>query len=209
MINRKVSGLDNIICEIEHAIECIFDKNLKNTKFEKSENLSPDDLKKSGAVMRVNHMGEVCAQALYRGQAAFTKDKEIKKQLYSMCEEEKRHLDLCNLRLNELKSNRTIFNPVWYIASFSLGAFAGLKEKDWKLGFIEETEKQVKEHLDKSIEELPKSDKRSKEFLEKIAIDEEQHRNTVEKIGAEEIPTTVKRGMHLFSNIMKTITRYI
>ena len=154
-------------------------------------------------------MGEICAQALYRGQAAFTKETKIKSQLYKICDEENHHLELCNLRLTELNGKKSILNPFWYSASFALGALAGLNENQWKLGFIEETEKQVKNHLEDSIASLPVEDSRSKMFLEEIAEDEEKHRDTVKDIGSEEIPEFVKGGMSIFSKIMKKITYHI
>ena len=159
--------------------------------------------------MRVNHMGEVCAQALYRGQAIVTKDVKIKKKLYKICNEENNHLQLCNLRLQELNGKPSFLNPVWYVASFIFGAIAGANEKKWKLGFIEETEKQVAQHLESSIASLPKKDLMSRKFLKEIAIDEEKHRASAKKIGSADIPENVKRTMDGLSRIMKKISFYI
>jgi ubiquinone biosynthesis monooxygenase Coq7 len=177
--------------------------NGNTTKLDKQQKLQ------SERIMRINHMGEICAQALYRGQAAFTKETKIKSQLYKICDEENHHLELCNLRLTELNGKKSILNPLWYSVSFALGALAGLNENQWKLGFIEETEKQVKNHLEDSIALLPIEDSRSKMFLEEIAEDEEKHRDTVRDIGSEEIPEFIKGGMGIFSKIMKKITYHI
>jgi 3-demethoxyubiquinol 3-hydroxylase len=212
MKNSNKSLLDKVIMEFEYALESIFnDTNIitkeKNT-ISKSE-LTKGDSDKSIKIMRVNHMGEVCAQALYRGQAIVTKDVKIKNKLYKICNEENNHLQLCNLRLQELNGKPSFFNPVWYTASFILGAIAGTNEKKWKLGFIEETEKQVVQHLESSIASLPKKDSRSRKFLKEIAIDEEKHRASAKKIGSVDIPENVKRTMDGLSRIMKKISFYI
>ena len=212
MKNSNKPLIDKVIMEFEYALESIFnDRNIitkeKNT-VGKSE-LTKGDSDKSIKIMRVNHMGEVCAQALYRGQAIVTKDVKVKNKLYKICNEENNHLQLCNLRLQELNGKPSFFNPVWYTASFILGAIAGTNEKKWKLGFIEETEKQVVQHLESSIASLPKKDSRSRKFLKEIAIDEEKHRASAKKIGSVDIPENVKRTMDGLSRIMKKISFYI
>ncbi|MEC7864873.1 MAG: 2-polyprenyl-3-methyl-6-methoxy-1,4-benzoquinone monooxygenase [Pseudomonadota bacterium] len=212
MKNSNKPLLDKVIMEFEYALESIFnDRNIitkeKNTV--SKSNLTKGDSDKSIKVMRVNHMGEVCAQALYRGQAIVTKDVKIKNKLYKMCNEENNHLQLCNLRLRELNGKPSLLNPAWYAASFILGVIAGANEKKWKLGFIEETEKQVVQHLESSIASLPKKDLRSRKFLKEIAIDEEKHRASAKKIGSVDIPENVKRTMDGLSSIMKKISFYI
>ena len=134
---------------------------------------------------------------------------DIKSKLYIICEEENEHLKLCNLRLKELDGRPSILNPLWYFSSYILGSIAGMKDDDWKLGFIVETEKQVKEHLKESILQLPKNDHRSKDFLKQIAKDEEKHKVTVQDIGSNDIPDIIKRGMHVSSKIMKKLTSLI
>jgi|TARA_B110000438_G_scaffold271412_1_gene289273 3-demethoxyubiquinol 3-hydroxylase len=209
MHNQEKSLIDSLIGEIQYGLTAIYSNDMPEnhngnvTKLDKQQRLQ------SERIMRINHMGEICAQALYRGQAAFTKEAKMKSQLYKICDEENHHLELCNLRLTELNGKKSILNPLWYSASFALGALAGLNENQWKLGFIEETEKQVKNHLEDSIASLPAEDSRSKIFLEEIAEDEEKHRDTVKDIGSEEIPEFVKRGMAIFSKIMKKITYHI
>ncbi len=207
MPNKNKSVIDSLIIEVEYALGTIYDDKSADYSTNNIEvKLNKAQSSQSEKIMRINHMGEVCAQALYRGQAAFTKDEKMKQKLYQICEEENYHLKLCNQRLKELNGDKSILNPLWYLASFTLGSIAGLKEKDWKLGFIEETEKQVKEHLQGSISSLPKPDKRSKEFLNTIAKDEEKHRNTVKQIGVNEIPEILKKSMSVLSNIMKGLT---
>lgn len=201
------SPLDNLIHEIEYAVECIYNKgNIPEKSSTNEINLSKDESKASERVMRINHMGEICAQGLYRGQAAHTKDQNLKMKLYDICNEENEHLKLCNLRLKELNGSSSILNPLWYLSSYVLGSVAGIKENDWKLGFIEETEKQVTKHLKESMKQLPVNDTRSKEFLEIISKDEEKHRDTVKSIGSNEIPNSIKTGMNISSKIMKKLT---
>lgn len=207
---KKHSPIDNIIGEIEYALECILNQNNLPRKSDENKSiLTKKEAAMSEKVMRINHMGEICAQGLYRGQAAHTKDTDIKSKLYIICEEENEHLKLCNLRLKELDGRPSILNPLWYFSSYILGSIAGMKDADWKLGFIEETEKQVKEHLKESILQLPENDHRSKDFLKQIAKDEEKHKVTVQDIGSNDIPDIIKRGMHVSSKIMKKLTSLI
>ena len=207
---KNKSPLDNIIDEIEYALDCIYNQsNLPSKSTDDKPLLNKKEAKISEKVMRINHMGEICAQGLYRGQAANTKDPDIKDKLHSICREENEHLKLCNLRLKELNGRQSVLNPLWYLSSYILGSIAGIKDNDWKLGFIEETEKQVKEHLENSILQLPKSDYRSRDFLTKIANDEEKHRKTVKDIGSNEIPYIIRKGMQTSSTIMKKLTSLI
>ena len=209
MDNQDKSLIDSFIGEIQYALSTIYDNSVPEAINKDNIKLNKEQTDKSTRIMRINHMGEVCAQALYRGQASFTRKNKMKDQLYKICNEENEHLKLCNLRLSELNGKKSILNPLWYAASFTLGALAGLNENRWKLGFIEETEKQVKDHLEESITSLPPKDSRSRLFLEEIAKDEEKHRDTVKKIGSEEVPELVKKSMHTLSKIMKKITYHI
>ena len=166
MHNQQKSLIDSLIGEIQYGLAAIYSNGLPKIHKNNTIKLNKQQKLQSERIMRINHMGEICAQALYRGQAAFTKETKIKSQLYKICDEENHHLELCNLRLIELNGKKSILNPLWYSASFALGALAGLNENQWKLGFIEETEKQVKNHLEDSIASLPAEDSRSKSFLE-------------------------------------------
>jgi ubiquinone biosynthesis monooxygenase Coq7 len=211
MLNKNI--IDIVLTELDYAISTIYNNNntsnLKAPKKTINKKLDSNNVKKSERVMRINHMGEICAQGLYRGQAVFTSDDKIRKKLYKICDEENNHLKLCNQRLEELDGKKSILNPLWYLSSFVLGSIAGINDKKWKLGFIEETEKQVENHLIASIKELPKEDIRSKEILQIIAKDEKKHRTTAKKIGSEDLPVKAKESMHLLSTIMKKITYYV
>ena len=201
---KKIEFMDLFINELDYALGVLTRKVKKNIPADDS--MDKSNQKKSINVMRVNHMGEVCAQALYRGQAFTTRDKEIRKKLYEMCNEEKNHLDLCRERLDELGGNSSILNTAWYTSSFLLGCIAGATSKKWGLGFIEETERQVGAHLDEYIEKLPDNDKRSREILNKIKVDEEKHKKSAKEIGSRELPGQIKFGMEFFSKIMKKIS---
>ena len=211
MLNKNI--IDIVLTELDYAISTIYNNNnvsnLKAPKKTINKKLDGANVKKSERVMRINHMGEVCAQGLYRGQAVFTSDDKIRRKLYKICDEENNHLKLCNQRLQELDGKKSILNPLWYLSSFVLGSIAGINDKKWKLGFIEETEKQVEDHLIASIKELPKEDIRSKEILQIIAKDEKKHKTTAKKMGSEDLPVKAKESMHLLSTIMKKITYYV
>tara|TARA_Y100000590_G_scaffold425349_1_gene533237 strand:+ start:3183 stop:3818 length:636 start_codon:yes stop_codon:yes gene_type:complete len=210
-MDKKISPFDALISELEFGLEILLNDNSKKieqSKIKTDQKLTADEIKKSIQNIRVNHVGEVCAQGLYRGQAYFTKDKDIQKKLYSMCAEEENHLKLFNLRLKELKGHQSLLNPIWYTASFFLGAYAGINEKSWKMGFVEETEKQVKKHLDEYISLLPKKDTRSIAILKDVAKDEEKHCQTAQSLGSVELPESTKLMMDNFSRIMKKISYY-
>ena len=208
----KLNLLDKIIVEIEYAIDTIHDKAVseQSNKFIKNkDDLTLEDKSKSERLMRVNHMGEVCAQGLYRGQAYLSKDEKNKIQLYKMCQEEREHLKICRTRLDELKGRGSLLNGVWYASSFLLGAVAGISGEKYGAGFIEETEKQVSKHLDDSMEMLPKNDFRSRDILKYIKDDEEKHEKTARQMGSKELPDNYKKVMADLSNIMKDISYYL
>ncbi len=155
-------------------------------------------------LMRVDHTGEVCAQALYQGQAFTAKDEYTRRHMLHAAEEETDHLDWCKRRLDELGSHISRLNPLWYAGSFVIGAAAGVAGNRWNLGFVMEAERQVKAHLDKHLEELPKQDERSRAILQQIREDEIRHANNALYAGGEPLPEPVKRGMQLISRVMTT-----
>tara|TARA_A100001015_G_scaffold296635_1_gene377166 strand:- start:1801 stop:2406 length:606 start_codon:yes stop_codon:yes gene_type:complete len=198
-------SLDNILKELDYAINVLHNSRLSD---ELETNLTNDDQKQSQRVMRVNHMGEVCAQALYRGQAMTTKDSNTKKIILKMCEEEMNHLTMCENRLTELSGQTSNLNSLWYASSFLLGAYVGLLDKDKSLGFIYETEDQVEQHLDEYTKKLPSNDDKSRKILENIKIDESKHKNTAKSLGSSDLSIEVKNLMALSSKVMKKISFY-
>ncbi|MEL0279925.1 MAG: 2-polyprenyl-3-methyl-6-methoxy-1,4-benzoquinone monooxygenase [Gammaproteobacteria bacterium] len=198
-------SLDNILKELDYAIDVLHNSRLSD---ELETNLTNDDQKQSQRVMRVNHMGEVCAQALYRGQAMTTKDSNTRKIILKMCEEEMNHLTMCENRLTELSGQTSSLNSLWYASSFLLGAYVGLLDEDKSLGFIYETEDQVEQHLDEYTKKLPSNDDKSRKILENIKIDESKHKNTAKSLGSSDLSIEVKNLMALSSKVMKKISFY-
>lgn len=199
-------NLDVILKEIDYGLNILFESN--NTDGEDNQ-LTDSDKTKSQRVMRVNHMGEVCAQALYRGQALTTKDDAMIEIINNMCEEEKDHLVSLNQRLSELSGRPSKLNSLWYLSSFLLGAYVGTLEKDKSYGFIYETENQVEDHLDEYSKKLPDKDLESKTILEEIKMDEIKHKNTAKNHGSTELSKFSKSLMSLTSKVMKKISYYI
>lgn len=168
------------------------------------EEMSAQDERHAAGLMRVNHVGEICAQALYRGQAVFCRDAAVRNVLLQAAEEEVDHLVWCNERLAELSSRPSLLNPLWYAGSFSLGLLASRAETDRNLGFMAETERQVEEHLNGHIERLPRQDIRSRTIVAQMRDDEIMHRTTAEDHGASTLPLPVRLGMRLMSRVMTT-----
>ena len=154
-------------------------------------------------------MGQVCAKALYRGQANTTNDASQKRIILAMCEEEKEHLNMLNLRMNELEGKTSYLNTLWYLSSFAIGTFVGKLDKNKSFGFIYETEDQVEAHLDEYTEKLPHNDQKSKEILNDIKIDETKHKNTAKDHGSVELSDSAKKLMTISSKLMKKISFYI
>lgn len=166
--------------------------------------LSLEEQRHAAGLMRINHVGEICAQALYRGQAMFCKDPAIRDVLYHAADEEVDHLVWCRDRLNELNSRPSLLNPLWYAGSFSLGVIASRAGIPRNLGFMAETERQVEQHLDDHLEQLPPQDERSRRIVEQMRDDEIEHRTTAEVHGAIPLPGPVKLAMRMMSKVMTT-----
>jgi 3-demethoxyubiquinol 3-hydroxylase len=158
-------------------------------------------------LMRVNHAGEVSAQALYQGQALTSRDPVVRMAMRHSANEEIDHLDWCKKRLNELGGHTSFLNPVWYMGSFSMGTLAGLAGDKWSLGFVAETEQQVVEHLLGHLQQLPPQDMKSRAILQQMMEDEARHGTVAMTIGGVELPAVVKAAMRLCSRVM-TRTAY-
>ena len=153
----------------------------------------------AAGLMRINHVGEVCAQALYIGQAAVARDPATRAQLLEAAQEETDHLAWCADRLRELDSRPSLLNPIWYAGSYAIGALAGLRGDGWNLGFVVET------HLDEHLKTLPEADARSRAILEVMKEDEARHADHAEAAGAKILPHPIPRAMALASKLMKTV----
>tara|TARA_B100000902_G_scaffold72735_1_gene78029 strand:- start:16 stop:645 length:630 start_codon:yes stop_codon:yes gene_type:complete len=163
----------------------------------------------SAGLMRVNHSGEVCAQALYRGQALTAKLGDTRTKMEQAASEELDHLSWCNKRLEELNNKPSVLNPIWYGMSFSIGAVAGLVGDKWSLGFVHETEEQVVKHLDGHLDNLSKKDLKTKVVIEQMRIDEEQHSHDALEAGAEILPDEIKDLMSKVAKVMTNSSYHI
>ena len=163
----------------------------------------------SAALMRVNHTGEVCAQALYQGQALTARNPQSQASLERAAQEETEHLAWTGQRIEELGGHRSVLNPVFYAGSFAIGAAAGLLGDRWNLGFLVETERQVVEHLDGHLEALPAEDRKSRAIVSGMRLDEARHATTALEHGAAELPAPARMLMRLASRVMTRTTYWI
>tara|TARA_B100001540_G_scaffold53994_1_gene48941 strand:+ start:136 stop:738 length:603 start_codon:yes stop_codon:yes gene_type:complete len=196
---------DKIANELNHFLKIITYKD----EAEADESLTKSDKEKSISLMRVNASGEVSAQALYRGQAFFSKTPEVKEHLIKAGDEEFAHLEWCTKRLEELGGKKSLLDPLYYAGSFTLGSVAALIGDGTSLGFVEETEKQVVEHLRRHLKEMSPDDKKSREILERMLEEEEIHGQEAKDHGSKDLPAPVKGMMTVTSKIMTTLSRYI
>ena len=210
-----MSILNNIVNELDIALRTLSDKKTGTDreyppapKEKNTEELSKKEKDLSIQMMRINHAGEVAAQALYRGQAFVCKDPKIKEHLIHAGEEETDHLVWCKKRLDELGGKKSILDPLYYAGSFTLGSIAALISDATSLGFVEETEKQVVEHLKRHLKEISPKDEKSRKILEKMLEEEEIHGQEAKDHGSEELPPPVKGMMTATSKIMTTLSRY-
>ena len=163
----------------------------------------------AAALMRVNHVGEVCAQALYSGQALTSKNVQIVKALEHAAEEEIDHLAWCETRINELGGRKSLLNPLWYAGSFTLGAVAGALGDKWNLGFLAETENQVAAHLENHLQQLSDADIKTRTIVNQMQQDEAAHASEAYALGASELPAPIKLGMKIASKMMTKTAYYI
>ena len=170
-----------------------------------------DDASKrhAAALMRINHVGEICAQALYSGQAITSKNPQIVKALQHAAAEEIDHLAWCEARINELGGRKSLLNPLWYAGSFTLGTVAGALGDRWNLGFLAETENQVATHLQSHLQQLSDEDIKTRTIVNQMQQDEAAHASEANALGASELPAPIKAGMKIASKIMTKTAFYI
>lgn len=161
----------------------------------------------AAGLMRVNHVGEVCAQALYQSQKLVARNPEIREMLYHSGQEEMDHLAWCETRLQELGSHTSYLNPIWYAGSFAIGLAAGLAGDKWSLGFVAETEKQVENHLESHLKKLPAEDERSRAIVDQMRVDEIEHGQAAISAGGAVLPEPIRKLMQAMSKVM-TSTAY-
>ncbi len=209
----RYSLIDRLLVAFDNGVRTLFASPTSQRPSPASKNLddiplSQDVCKKSAALMRVNHAGEVCAQALYYGQAIATRSEYIKKALLQSAQEETDHLAWCQDRLKELNDHTSYLNALWYTGAFSIGLLMGVLSDKWSLGFVVETERQVEEHLQKHLKRLPVEDEKSRLILEQMRADEAHHATVALSAGAIELPNFVKTMMKIMSKVMTKTTYY-
>lgn len=208
---RHYSLLDHCLIQLDQGIRTVFanaNAARPNPSQQQVEVPLPSKTQRSSArLMRVNHSGEVSAQALYHAQALTARSPAVKQAMQHAAEEENDHLAWCEQRLQELGGHTSYLNPLWYVGSFSIGVCAGLVGDAWNLGFLAETERQVVKHLQQHQQRLSADDEKSQQILQQMELDEAEHAATAVTTGAVELPTIVKRLMRVCSRVM-TKTAY-
>ncbi len=209
---RQYSPVDQLICGISGTLQTLFASPRAARPYPVSgleQALSDQEKRKSAGYMRVNHVGEVCAQALYHSQALTATNPKIREQMKSAAAEETDHLAWCEQRLDELDAGKSLLNPLWYSGAFAIGVAAGLAGDKWNLGFVAETERQVVKHLESHLAALPEQDLRSREVVAQMQQDEEAHAVMAVKAGAENLPGPIKGLMKLASGAMTRIAYWV
>jgi ubiquinone biosynthesis monooxygenase Coq7 len=210
--SRRLSLLDELLVAADEALKTLSGAQSPARPTPRAAGITspPSDSQErrvSAGLMRVNHAGEISAQALYSGQALTARDERVRAALRMAAAEERDHLAWCRERLDALDARPSILAPVWYAGSFGLGLVSGLAGDRWSLGFLSETEAQVERHLDGHLERLPTGDSASRAILEQMRLDEMRHGESGRALGAVELPGVVKRAMRAASKAM-TSTAY-
>ncbi|MBE9610303.1 2-polyprenyl-3-methyl-6-methoxy-1,4-benzoquinone monooxygenase [Chitinilyticum piscinae] len=203
-------SLDALICEFDTALRTLAapaqsvrehpDRHVDDVE------LSAADKQHAAGLMRVNHCGEVCAQALYQGQALTARDPAAREALREAAHEEVEHLAWTEQRLAELGSHKSLLNPLWYAGSLAIGVTAGLIGDKWNLGFLAETERQVGAHLQSHLQTLPEADQKSRAIVAQMYTDEMSHAEKAIELGAAELPASVKAVMQGSSKVMTSLS---
>lgn len=206
-------SIDKLITTFDTGLRTVFaqanaSRQRPDAQIEEST-LTETEKNQAAALMRINHVGEVCAQALYSGQALSSRNPQIVQSLQKAANEETDHLAWCEARINELGGRKSWLNPVWYAGSFALGAAAGALDDKWNLGFLAETEHQVSNHLQSHLTKLSDSDTKTRAIIGQMQQDEAEHALEAKELGASDLPQPVKAGMKLASKIMTSTAYYV
>ena len=214
MAERTFSSLDRLICAADDTLTVLFGRQAGTNRPDPAVGISEADLTPaernlSARLMRVNHVGEICAQALYQSQALTSRSDRVRKTLSLAALEEQDHLRWCENRINSLGGRKSLLNPAWYLGSFTIGLVAGFAGDRTNLGFLRETEKQVEGHLHSHLDRLPKNDLASRAVVGAMKEDEKQHGETAHRAGASELPLPIKFLMRLASRVMTGTAHWI
>jgi len=206
-------NLDRLIVEFDKGLRTLFsqahsarpypDANLPEAPMDEAEK------KNAAALMRVNHSGEICAQALYQGQALTARDPSVQQTLQRAAQEETEHLAWTARRVHELGGHLSLLNPFWYTGSLAIGAVVGLLGDKWNLGFLAETERQVGHHLQSHLDRLPKQDEKSRAIVAQMHTDEVGHADMARSLGGAELPQPVQLAMKLNGKVMTTTAYWV
>ena len=207
MSNRQLSILDQFITQIDHGLRTVLadappPERVSPARDQQDVELSSKDRDHAIGLMRVNHTGEVCAQALYQGQALTAKLPGVREQMREAAVEEVDHLAWCEDRIKDLGGRTSLLNPLFYAASFGIGAGAGLISDKLSLGFVAATEDQVCSHLKTHLDQLPQDDLKSRAVVQEMLADEERHAQAALDAGGYKFPSPVKKAMTLISAVM-------
>lgn len=206
---RNPSLLDRCLNQLDLALKTCYaepsDPKPNPAEGLESAPMTDPERRQVGALMRINHVGEVCAQALYQGQALCSRDPEIRAQLLEASREEYDHLAWCHQRLGELEDRPSLLNPMWYGGAWLLGVTAATVGDDWSMGFVHETERQVEAHLLDHLDQLPESDLRSRAIVTQMAEDEARHGAEAMAHGGRPLPESIQMAMAAMARLMKAV----
>lgn len=203
-----MKNIDNLITVIDCAMNTLFAPSVAARPMPRADavtSMSPADTARSIGLMRVNHVGEVCAQALYSGQAWMASDPAVRALLNNSAQEEKDHLAWCATRLQQLQGQPSRLNVIWYLGAFVMGVTAGALGDRRSLSFVAETESQVNDHLQHHLSTLPDSDAESRSIIQAMQQDEVEHGQKAQAAGGRDVPIVVKHAMTVVSKIMTTV----
>ena len=203
--------LDEIIGSFDHALRALTGgaHAARPMPTGADSHLTPEERKLSGELLRVDHVGEICAQALYQAQALTARSPGLRAQMRRAAAEEVDHLAWTQRRLDDLGDRTSLLNPLWYAGAFGIGLLAGRAGDRWNLGFVVETERQVEQHLAGHLERLPEGDKTSRAIVEQMKIDEARHAEDAQRAGAASLPPPVQRLMRLAARVMTTTAHVV
>ena len=208
---RHYSPIDRLLMQADAAMRTLIPNSSHASRpspavVEPKRTLEAEQARHIAGLMRINHTGEVCAQALYQGQALTAQLPDIREKMEQAAEEEIDHLVWCEQRIRELGSHTSVLNPLFYGLSFAIGATAGAISDKVSLGFVAATEDQVCKHLDEHLQQIPETDRKSRAILEQMRIDEEEHATSALDAGGYRFPTPIKFGMSLMAKVMTSST---
>ncbi len=214
MKQRNHTPFDRLLIGFDQALRTVFGRPQVTERANPAEDIPDTELDSEerdqvARLMRIDHAGEVCAQALYSGQALTARLTEVRESMERAAKEENDHLDWCERRLQDLGNRKSYLNPFWYAGSFAIGAVAGLAGDKWSLGFVAETERQVEQHLNEHLHQIPTADRRTRAILEQMRDDEMAHATKALAAGGAPLPAPVRLAMKLTSKLMTRSVYYL